>query len=55
MRKCYEDVKNENSEACEYTAELKERFAKEVMYQQFVDAILDTEGASSEQSKVVVL
>ena len=35
--------------------ELKERFAKEKLYQQFVDSVLNTAGTSSEQSKVIVL
>ena len=57
MRKCYEDVSTKNLTACphEYSKELKERFAKEKLYQQFVDSVLNTAGEISEQSKVIVL
>jgi glycosyltransferase involved in cell wall biosynthesis len=55
MRKCYEDVGTKNLTACEYSKELKERFAKEKLYQQFVDSVLNTAGVISEQSKVIVL
>ena len=57
MRKCYEDVLNKTTTACEYSVDLRERFSPENLYQQFVDSILSTEGinTSNEQSKVVVL
>ena len=55
MRRCYEDVNAKTSTASEYSKELKERFAKEKLYQQFVDSILNTAGEDAEQSKVIVL
>jgi glycosyltransferase involved in cell wall biosynthesis len=39
MRECYNDVINNNCDACNYAAELKERFAPEKMYAQFIDAM----------------
>jgi len=55
MRKCLDDVRAKNTNACEYAQVLLEKFEPSKMYNQFAESILSVTGNEQQDSKVVVL